>query len=328
MQTQNNCTFTEIQAALKNGKKFFVAGHQNPDGDSLGCTLAVCSLLKRMGKEVYAYSNDRAGDDLAFLPGMDSIHFGVLPQVCDFDSVILLECSDRQRGGNLEDILENAKTVINIDHHITGERYGTLNYIAPHASSTAEIITQLFEFMEETPTDDEATCLYTGLVTDTARFLHNNTTAESLCVGAVLVSSGADIQKINTVIFNTKPFKELKLQGRALEKLNLLDNDKTAEITITKQDFEDLGVDPQHVQGIVSLPVMIPSVEVSVLFRQEPSKVAVNLRSKGTVDVSALAQKFGGGGHARAAGFKLEGADLDIVKKDLLERIRQALSNI
>lgn len=328
MSKKINPAFNAIAKALLKGQKFFVAGHQNPDGDSLGSTLAVCSFLRRLGKEVYPFSNDRPGDDLFFMPGLDSINFSVLPDEFDFDTMILLECSDKNRGGNLEPLFDSVKTVINIDHHITGENYGTINYINAQASSTAEIITQLFEYMKAEITPDEATCLYTGLVTDTGRFLHSNTSSESLRVGAVLLSRGADIQKINTIIYNTKPYKELKLLGRALEKLNLLNGNTLAEITLTGRDFELLGVDPRHTQGIVSQPVMIPSVEVSALLREEPGRIAVNLRSKGRIDVSKIAVLFGGGGHARAAGFKVEGAKLDEIKKRLLSSIGKEIKKL
>ena len=328
MSKIKNPAFKAIKKAIKKGRKFFVAGHQNPDGDSLGSTLAVCSYLRRQGKEVYAFSNDRPGEDLFFMPDINTVNFSVLPDEFDFDTMILLECSDKNRGGNFEPLFNTAKTVINIDHHITGQEYGTINYINAQASSTAEIITQLFEYLDADITPDEATCLYTGLVTDTGRFLHSNTSAESLRVGSVLLCAGADIQKINTVIYNTKPYKELKLLGRALEKLTLHNNNTLAEITLEAKDFELLGVDPRHTQGIVSQPVMIPTVEVSVLIREEPDRIAVNLRSKGKIDVSKIAILFGGGGHARAAGFKVEGAKLDEIKTRLITSVIKEIAKL
>ncbi|MDR0646584.1 MAG: bifunctional oligoribonuclease/PAP phosphatase NrnA [Elusimicrobiota bacterium] len=329
MKAQNKKAFAKIVSAIKNNNSFFVAGHQNPDGDSLGSTLAVASLLKRMGKKVYAFSNDRPGNDLFFLPGLDTINFGALPPLkAEFDAMILLECSDKKRGGNLDSIFNSAKTVINIDHHITGENYGDINYIAPNASSTAEIITQFFEYLQIKPAKDEATNLYTGLVTDTARFLHSNTTAEALRVASVLVGCGADIETINAILYNTRPYKELKLLGRALEKLNLLHKNKIAEITLTAADFKLLKTNPQHTQGIVSQPIMISSVEVSILLREEPGRIAVNLRSKGKIDVSKIAQKFNGGGHMRAAGFKQNGGKLDIIKKQILSVVKAEVAKL
>jgi len=328
MSKIKSLAFKAIKKAIKKGKKFFVAGHQNPDGDSLGSTLAVSSYLRRLGKEVYSFSNDRPGEDLYFMPGIETVNFSVLPDEFDFDTMILLECSDKNRGGNFEPLFNTVKTVINIDHHITGQEYGTVNYINAQASSTAEIITELFEYLKADITPQEATCLYTGLVTDTGRFLHSNSSAESLRVGSVLLSCGADIQKINTVIYNTKPYKELKLLGRALEKLNLLNDATLAEITLETKDSEILGVDPRHTQGIVSQPIMIPTVEVSVLIREEPGRIAVNLRSKGKIDVSKIAILFGGGGHARAAGFKVEGAQLAEIKSRLITSVIKEISKL
>ena len=317
-----------VWKALRNGKRFFVAGHLNPDGDSLGCTLAVTSLLERMGKTVYAYAAPAIGQDLQFLPGLCKVHMAQLPQIIDFDTVLLLECSDRKRGGDLETVLQNANTLINIDHHLVSDSYGHINHIDSTASSTAEIIFQLFEASKDNllPTPEEATCLYTGLVTDTGRFLHTNTTAEALRVASALVALGADVNKINQVIYFTKSYTELKLLGRALEKMHLMFHNKYSEIVLTKADFEPFNAVPSQTQGIVSQPTMIPGVEVSALIKEELDKVSVNLRSRNKIDVSAIAQQFGGGGHARAAGFKIIGKPVNQVAKDLAEVVQKALT--
>ena len=319
-----------VWTALDKGKRFFVAGHLNPDGDSIGCTLAMVSLLERMGKSVYAYASPSIGADLQFLPGLSKIHIGTLPQEINFDTVLLLECSDRKRGGDLEPILQHAHSLIHIDHHLVSDAYGDVNYINPTASSTAEIIFQLFEtsagrFM---PTKEEATALYTGVVTDTGRFVHSNTTAEALRVASVLVALGADITTINQVIYFTKPYIELKLQGRALEKMQLRFNNKYSEILLTKQDFETIGATPDQAQGIVSQPIMIPGVEISALIKEETDKISVNLRARGTVDVSRIAQTFGGGGHARASGFKITGKSINQVAQELADVVADVVKKL
>ena len=297
----------QVWQALHHGKHFFVAGHLNPDGDSIGCTLALASLLKRMGKTVYTYAAPSIGSDLHFLPGISQIHIGVLPDSPAFDTVVLLECSDRKRGGDLESVLQKAKTLISIDHHVINEPYGQVNYLDAQASSTAEILLQLFEASDGkfTPTADEATCLYTGVATDTGRFVHTNTTPEALRAAAVLASLGADVNTVNTAIYFTKPYAELKLLGRALEKMTLRFHKRYSEILLSRQDFAELGAQPAQAQGIVSQPTMIPGVEVSALLKEEPDKISINLRSRGAVDVSQIARTFGGGGHARAAGCKI-----------------------
>lgn len=320
-----------VWQALLKGKNFFIAGHLNPDGDSLGCTLAVTSLLERLGKKVYAYAAPAIGNDLKFLPGLSKVHVGILPAEPNFDTVVLLECSDRQRGGDLHSVLQNAKTLINIDHHLVSEAYGDVNHIDSGASSTAEIIFQLFEASQDPivlPTPDEATCLYTGVVTDTGRFVHSNTTAEALRVASALVALGADITQINQVIYFTKSYMELKLLGRALEKMELRFNNKYSQIILTKRDFEAFGAIASQTQGIVSQPTMIPGVEVSALIKEEPDKVSVNLRSRNGVDVSKIAQYFGGGGHARASGFKVTGATVHEVADKLAEVVENVVKNV
>lgn len=315
---------------LHTGKKFFIAGHLNPDGDSLGCTLAMTSLLERMGKKVYAYCAPAVGADLQFLPGIEKIHVDKLPKKIDFDTVILLECSDRKRGGDLESVLQQAHTLVNIDHHLVSDAYGDVNHIDSGASSTAEIIFQLYEQSggEFLPIPEEATCLYTGVVTDTGRFVHSNTTAEALRVASALVALGADVAKINQIIYFTKPYIELKLQGRALEKMQLRLDNKYSEIILTRRDFETFGATPAQTQGIVSQPTMIPGVEVSALIKEEPDKVSVNLRSRGAADVSKIAQKFGGGGHARAAGFKVVGKPLEQVCEELAGEVANVVKKL
>lgn len=316
-----------VWQALHGGSRFFVAGHLNPDGDSIGCTLALTSLLTRMGKTVYAYAAPSVGDDLQFLPGMAQLHVDQLPPVADFDTVVLLECSDRKRGGDLESVLQLAKTLVSIDHHIISEAYGHVNYIDAQASSTAEILFQLFEASDGkfTPTPQEATCLYTGVATDTGRFVHTNTTPEALRVAAALAALKADINAVNTSVYFTRPHAELKLLGRALEKMTLRFNKRYSEILLSRQDFAELGAQPSQAQGIVSQPNMIPGVEVSALFKEEPDKISINLRSRGSVDVSQIACKFGGGGHARAAGCKITGKTLRQAADEVARVVQDAL---
>ena len=323
-------TLAQVWQAIRQGKRFFIAGHLNPDGDSLGCTLAMTSLLERLGKTVYAYAAPAIGNDLKFLPNLSKVHVGERPSSPDFDTVILLECSDRQRGGDLETILTRAQTLINIDHHLVSDAYGHVNHIDSGASSTAEIIFQLYEASGENllPTPDEATCLYTGLVTDTGRFVHSNTTAEALRVASALVALGANIQQINQVIYFTKSYIELKLLGRALEKMEMRFDNKYSQIILTKRDFETFGATPAQTQGIVSQPTMIPGVEVSALIKEEPDKVSVNLRSRGNADVSRIAQQFGGGGHARAAGFKVTDKTVTEVTDALAEVVQDVVRNL
>ena len=166
------------------------------------------------------------------------------------------------------------------------------------------------------------------MVTDTGRFVHSNTTAEALRVGSALVALGADVDKINQVIYFTKSYIELKLLGRALEKMEMRFDNKYSQIILTQRDFESFGATPAQTQGIVSQPTMIPGVEVSALIKEEVDKISVNLRSRGAVDVSRIAQGFGGGGHARASGFKVTGKTVSQVADELAEVVFDVVKQI
>ncbi|MDD2773039.1 MAG: bifunctional oligoribonuclease/PAP phosphatase NrnA [Elusimicrobiales bacterium] len=290
-------------AALRGNETFFLAGHLNPDGDTIGCALCMASVLRRMGKHAWIYSADPVPDNLSFLHGASRIHVGKLPRR-RFDAAILLECSTPKRGGNIGEVLSRVKTVINIDHHRTFENYGTVNYVDPTASSTAELLYGIISAMDIRLNSREAEYLYVGLATDTGRFHYPATTARTHRVAAALVEAGVKPSKVNDKIYSTRAFPALKLLGTALSNLTLCDGGRTAVSELTRADILAAKALPQHTEDIVNFGLMAPGVQVSLLFREEESRIAVNFRSKGLVDVSRIAKSFGGGGHKTAAGCK------------------------
>jgi len=303
------------------GNKFLLAGHLNPDGDTLGSSLAMASVLKRMGKRVYIYSSDPVPANLMFMPGIKSIHAGKLPSG-SFDTVILLECSTPERAGDLKGIHTKAKCLINIDHHRTSVNYGDINLIDSLYSSTAELVYQLLYVMSVKITPQEATCLYVGIVTDTGRFHYPATRPNTLTTAAHLLEAGADSVKANDRIYTTKSLPAIKLLGRALNKIEILDSGKSVVTVLTNSDFTECAAQSQHTEDIVNYGLMIPGVKISALFREEQDRVTVNFRSKGNLDVSALAKKFGGGGHRNAAGCKIK-APFQKVREDVLQAVSQ-----
>ncbi len=293
-----------IANALQSGKRFFLAGHLNPDGDTLGSSLALASVLKRMGKYAYIYSADPVPENLEFMPGIRAVHVGRLPRG-KFDAVVLLECSNPGRSGSLKGIEKRAGCLINIDHHRTAENYGDINLIDSFSSSTAELIYQLFYQMRVSLTASEATCLYIGIATDTGRFHYPATRPHTFETAARLLEAGAKAAMVNNHIYATRAFPAVKLLGRALEKLELLHSGRLAVSVLTKSDYESLNAESQHSEDIVNYGIMIPGVKVSVLIREE-NVIGVNFRSKGKLDISAAAKRLGGGGHRNAAGCKLK----------------------
>jgi len=301
---------------LKKRRTFFIAGHQNPDGDTLGCGLALASVLKRLGKKTYIFSADPVPENLLFLPGIKTIHAGKLPPG-SFEAAVLLECSTPGRAGYLGGTLEKCGVVLNIDHHRTFEPYGHVNYVNPAASSTAEILYGFFEKMKIPLTRHEAECLYVGLATDTGRFHYPSTTARAHEVASGLIRAGAGTAEINNLVYSTRAFPALKLLGAALNRLELSDGGKTAVSFLTRKDIVSAGASTQHAEDIVNYGLMVPGTGVSVMFREEEGRIAVNFRSKGAVDVSLIAKKLGGGGHRNAAGCKLRVPLKEAMRKTL-----------
>ena len=316
--------FKKLEAIIVTGQSFFLAGHLNPDGDTLGSMLAISSVLKRLGKQVYLFSSDPVPENLSFLPHVRSIKVGRLPPKKRFDAAILLECSTPGRGGDLSAVLRHAGKVVNIDHHKTSELYGDVNIVESHSSSTAEIVYRLFYGMNVHVTKTEAACLYVGIVTDTGRFHFPATSPRTLEVASRLLETGFKFSRINDLLYATKSCLALKVLGRALESLELLFAGRVAVITLKNSDFTDFNAAPEHTENVINYGMMVPGVKIAVLFREEPGRLGVTFRSRGHADVSLLAKIFGGGGHRNAAGCKTQHG-LDETRKKVLAEIRKIL---
>ncbi|PIU19236.1 MAG: bifunctional oligoribonuclease/PAP phosphatase NrnA [Elusimicrobia bacterium CG08_land_8_20_14_0_20_59_10] len=297
--------FKRLEDLIAGSKNFFLAGHLNPDGDTIGCMLAIGSVLKRLGKKVWLFSQDPVPDNLAFLPNARAIK-SRLP-ASRFDVAILLECSTPARGGALEPVLRRSGKIINIDHHKTSEFYGDINIVEPHSSSTAEIVYRLFYNMKVNISRREAACLYTGMVTDTGRFHFAATSPRTLEVASRLLETGFKFSHVNDLLYATKARESLKILGRALESLELKAGGRLAVLTLRQEDFKAFDARSEHSESVINYGLMPPGVKAAVMFREEPELVNVTFRSVGHLDVSMVAKSFGGGGHRNAAGCRLKG---------------------
>lgn len=307
MTSVHASTIAAIAAALKKHKSFFIAGHVKPDGDTIGTGLALASLLKRMGKKASVFSRDPIPENLLFMPGIE--HITITPRVeKEFDCAVILECADFERMGNLIKP-EQVTTILNIDHHAHFNHYGSVNYIDPTASSSAEQVFNVFTHFKELPTPAEATCLYVGLVTDTGKFQHSNTTPSALRMAASLLEAGVKPPVIYDLLYATQPLSALRLLGAALSTLTLHAEGRIATITVTHETYRQTGSGATETEGIINYAMMVPGVQAAVMFREtdDPSSVKVSLRSKGSFDVNKVANGFGGGGHKNAAGCSYRG---------------------
>ena len=307
--------FKRLEDLITGADSFFLAGHLNPDGDTIGSMLAIGSVLKRLGKKVRLFSQDPVPENLRFLPHANTIHSRV-PKG-KFDAAILLECSTPARGGDLEPVLKRCGKVVNIDHHKTSEFYGDINIVEPHSSSTAEIVYRLFYNMNVNMTRREATCLYTAIVTDTGRFHFPATTPRTLEIASRLLETGFKFSRINDLLYATKACESLKILGRALESLELKAGGKLAVLTLKASDFKEFEARSEHSENVINFGMMPPGVKAAVMFREEEDRVSVTFRSRGHLDVSAVAKAFGGGGHRNASGCRMRGPLPEIREKVL-----------
>jgi phosphoesterase RecJ-like protein len=298
--------FKRLEELIVGSESFFLAGHLNPDGDTIGSMLAIASVLKRLGKKVRLFSQDPVPENLRFLPHVKSIR-SALPKG-RFDAAILLECSVPSRGGALEPVLKRSGKVVNIDHHKTSEFYGDINIVEPHSSSTAEIVYRLLYNMNVNLSRREATCLYTGMVTDTGRFHFPATSPRTLEVASRLLETGFKFSRVNDLLYATKACEALKILGRALESLELKAGGKLAVLTLRQSDFKHFGARSEHSENVINYGMMPPGVKAAVMFREEEGRVSVTFRSRGHLDVSVVAKAFGGGGHRNASGCRVKGA--------------------
>ncbi len=298
-----------IIRALREGSSFLVLLHELPDGDSVGAALAMVLVLERMGKRVMAVGVDRIPRPYRFLPRADkAVVSGDLPlsaglAVESWDTSIMLDCADPERAGAAWPLARKARTLINIDHHVTNIGYGDLNLVDAHASATAELVYALARDLGIEIDRDLANCLFVGIMTDTGSFRYSNASAHTFRIGAELVEAGASPEELAARIWESRPVSSLRLLARALTTLGLSDDGRMAWLTVDDAALADAGAEEQEVEGFVNYPRSLEGVEVAMLFRpMADGRTRVALRSKGRADVSRVARSLGGGGHPRAAG--------------------------
>jgi phosphoesterase RecJ-like protein len=291
----------EISKIIKCSKTFFIAGHVNPDGDSLGSALAIASVLNRNGKKAFVYCADKVPSFLKFLSGSNKIKKSA-KKTDIFDCAIIFESIGFSRMGDI--ITPNqSKKIINIDHHLSYANFGTVNYIVPSSSSTAELVLNILEHMEIRLIKSEAENLYVGILTDTGCFQQMNTTSNSHITCAKLMKYGIDVSKIYRKVYESDSVSALKLKGLALCGIKTILNDRVSYIILTKDMFEKSGAVDGDASSIVNYTLKIKDVEVGCVFKEIDKKITkVSCRSVRAFDVLDVVSRFGGGGHKNAAG--------------------------
>ncbi len=291
-----------ILRVLREGERFLVCSHSRPDGDAVGSMLAMGMLLRQMGKRADLVTADRIPAVYRTLPQADAIRTAMRVHG-PYDAAILLECDglERTRLLGLEPFF-----AINMDHHLSGTPWGQVNWIDRNASSAGEMVYRLVQAAGGTVTSEMATCIYTTVLTDTGGFCYGSTRASTFQLARELVEAGADPIRIAQDVYFSTPAAKLLLLGAALG--NLHREGRLAWLWVTDEDMQRTGAAEEDCEGIVNYALSIAGVEAAVFLRELPEgRMRVSLRSKGQVNVAAIAGSLDGGGHENAAGCTLDG---------------------
>jgi phosphoesterase RecJ-like protein len=300
----------QVIAEIRYGHRFLLTTHENPDGDALGSLLAMHWILEQLGKDSLMYMSP----DEFPLPWeyrnwtFDARLVGAPPADVAERTIVFLDC------GNIDrmpvDFLQAAGLhILNIDHHHDNTRFGTVNYVSPTASCTAEIVWRLAKDLGVEITPPIADALYTGLVTDTGRFMYENTTAEAHRMAAELIEAGVQPHEVYRRLYEDLPLRRLHLLQRALASVERHDGGSITIAHLTKGDYEETGALETDSEGVVDHMRAVEGTAVAVLVRELLSEEREGMRkvslraTDARVDVSRVAREFGGGGHPQAAGF-------------------------
>jgi phosphoesterase RecJ-like protein len=326
--TTETADLDAVVEALRSHDRFLVTTHENPDGDALGSLLAATLALRQLGKDVYMYLAGHAPlpGEYTFMP-LDELR-RTLPER-DERVLLAVDCANESRLGPDPEILHQSPFTIDIDHHHDNTRFGDVNLIVADASSTAEVLRDVFVELGVELTPEIAEALYIALVTDTGRFQYANTSPKALRLAAELVESGADVHRVFQGVYENVQFAKLKLLARALERAQVYEGGALVVSFLLRNDFMEVGAADPYSEGIIDYLRAVEGAIVSVLIREPPRSDGptrrVSLRSStDEVDVSAIARKSSGGGHRQAAGFSSEQSIdeiTDFIRREYLAQV-------
>jgi bifunctional oligoribonuclease and PAP phosphatase NrnA len=298
-----------VVEALRSHDRFLVTTHENPDGDALGSLLATSLALEQLGKDAVMtlYGDAPLPGEYAFM-ALDGLCRD-WPEDAETRVLLALDCANESRIVD-QAILRRVPLVVDVDHHHDNTRFGAVNLIVPKASSTAEVLRDVFRELDVRLTPEIAEALYIALVTDTGRFQYTNTTPKALRLAAELVEAGANVHRIFQGVYESVQFAKLKLLARALDRAQVYEGGAIVVSYLLRTDFTEVGAAEPYSEGIIDYLRAVEGAEMAVLIREPPRrdgvgpKRRVSLRSSvDELDVSAIARRSGGGGHRQAAGF-------------------------
>ncbi|MFC1703730.1 bifunctional oligoribonuclease/PAP phosphatase NrnA [Candidatus Omnitrophota bacterium] len=309
-----------IIRALQRHKRFIISAHVDLEGDALGSEIALAYLLKSLGKTVSIMNNDLTPKAYNFLPGKHMIRSKRGAPA--FDAAIVIDCSDIRRIGRIQKFISDTTPLINIDHHISNEKFGDTNWIDTKASSASEMVYWLYKALRKPIKKEAAIALYTGIATDTGFFRYSNTSSKTHAIASELLKHKINVYDIYRHLYQHFSLKETQLLASILASIKVDSSKKIAWVELSRNTgYHDIKKEFSDI--IFGFLRSIEGVEVAIIFRERGKKATkINLRSQSRVNVGAFAVRFGGGGHARASGCFLE-KDLASTRKQVVSELQQ-----
>jgi len=309
----------KVLECIAKRERFLLTSHARPDGDAVGSVLACAQILRSLGKQADVVLSDCVPHIYRPLPYADHV-LQTKAVNGNYEAAIILECDSIERT-RLEGL--GSKFLVNIDHHRSGKAFGHINWIDPNACATAEMIYRLGREAGVKISSEIATCLYTAVMTDTGSFRFAGTTDRTFALAGELVRCGADPVRCAHDVYFSNPTSKMRLLGSALSTLRR--EGRVAWMHVTRAQSDHCGAFDEDAEGLVNYAISIAGVQVAVFFREMPDRrYRVSLRSKGAVDVAAVAESFGGGGHYNASGCALDGP-LSMATERVLAQVRLRL---
>ena len=316
-ETETN-DLAAVVEAVRSHDRFLVTTHENPDGDALGSLLAMKLALEQLGKDVVMslYGGAPLPGEYAFM-ALEGLRRD-WPEDAEARVLLAVDCANESRIAD-PSILQRAPLVVNVDHHHDNTRFGAVNLVVSKASSTGEVLRDVFIELGVRLTPEIAEALYIALVTDTGRFQYTNTTPKALRLAAELVEAGADVHRIFQGVYESVQFAKLKLLARALDRAQVYEGGAIVVSYLLRTDFTDVGAAEPYSEGIIDYLRAVEGADMAVLIREPPRQDGptrrVSLRaSVDELDVSAIARRSGGGGHRQAAGFSSDASVEEITE--------------
>ena len=277
--------------------------HKDADGDTLGSALGLAQALEPQGKRMPVVSSRPVPGAWWFLPGIERVNRDPLPEGVP---LFVFDSTDAERTGEHLDAVREASVVVNVDHHVTNARFGTLNLVVTDAASAGELVYDLLKAWQLPVPPAAASCLYASILSDTGGFRHGNTSERALRAAAELVAQGADPALMARGLFKSRPSSTLRMQARILQQTHFEYDDRLVWAAIRLSDLVESGATVDQADGAIDQLNTVRDQELAILFKEvSPRLIKVSLRSRDRIDAAALAALFGGGGHRRAAGMEM-----------------------